>query len=126
MGKISTLVSLFLIISTFKGYAQFFPVDTARLNTAYKELARDTHSLEKQKAFFDAFPSTFDDFFMTYQYIKATGYDLSMYYKGADHIITNFKKARGKISQGGSRYGSCLSGILREGLELIISLIAVT
>ena len=42
-----------------------FPVDTARLNRAYRELCEDPGSLERQKDFFYAFPSTSMEFFIS-------------------------------------------------------------
>jgi hypothetical protein len=84
---LSLLIICFFICSCLKSYSQCFPVDTTRLNTAYRELIEDRNSIEKQKSFLDAFPSSFDDFFKTYQFCPAKGYDLSMYSKGSDHIL---------------------------------------
>ena len=68
------------------GYAQFFPVDTAKLNTAYRELAGNPNTPARQKAFFDAFPSTWREFIMTYQYVPDKNYDLAMYDLAYEHI----------------------------------------
>ena len=87
MRKIICLSVISFFCSILSGFSQFFPVDTAKLNTAYKELLKDRNSDEKQRLFLDAFPSTFDDFNMTYQFCEGKGYDLSMYFKSADHIL---------------------------------------
>ena len=87
MKKIICFSIVYILCSNLNGFSQFFPVDTAKLNTAYKELIKDRNSPEKQQLFLDAFPSTFDDFNMTYQFCEGKGYDLSMYNKGSDHIL---------------------------------------
>ncbi len=87
MRKIICLSIIFLICSTLNGFSQFFPVDTAKLNTAYRALEKDRNSAQKQQRFLEAFPSTFDDFNMTYQYFESKEYDLTMYKKGSDHIM---------------------------------------
>jgi len=86
MKKFICLSMVYYFCLILNGFSQFFPVDTAKLNTAYKELTKERNSLEKQQLFLDAFPSTFDEFKMTYQFCEGKGYDLSMYKKGVDHI----------------------------------------
>ena len=66
--------------------AQYFPVDTAKLNTAYNELMNNPNTLERQKKFFDAFPNTWMEFIMTYQYVPYSKYDLTMYSLAEKHI----------------------------------------
>lgn len=85
--KLLLIVASFCCISVL-GYAQFFPVDTAVLNSAYRELVSKPNTLERQRAFFDAFPSTWREFIMTYQYVPDKKYDLAMYNLAADHIGT--------------------------------------
>lgn len=58
--------------------AQYFPVDTARLNSAYRAIVRGPNTLEKQQDFLAAFPTTYMEFYYTYQYIEGNNYDLAM------------------------------------------------
>lgn len=74
-------------------HAQYFPVDTAKLNSSYRFLMNDPASIKHQKDFFDAFPNTWMEFIMTYQYVPAEEYDLTMYHLADRHIST-----LGKIS----------------------------
>jgi hypothetical protein len=67
-------------------YSQYFPVDTAVLNSAYRELTKNPMSQKCQQAFFDAFPSTWKEFFLTYEYICDESYDLSMYSLAFHHL----------------------------------------
>ncbi|MEE4286196.1 MAG: hypothetical protein V2I31_08615 [Mariniphaga sp.] len=50
-------------------------------------MIKNRNSQKKQQLFIDAFPSTFDEFYMTYRYCPDKGYDLSMYYKATHHIL---------------------------------------
>ena len=84
-NRIFTLLVLFIFVGE-SIYAQFFPVDTTVLNSAYRELIKNPQSTEKQIAFFDAFPSSWDDFRLTYGFFPNTGYDLAMYNIAHDHI----------------------------------------
>ena len=76
------LFTTFLATTT----AQYFPVDTARLNNAYRALLQDPQSQELQLDFFRAFPDNWDDFNSTYKYSDKDGYDLSMYSQAYEHI----------------------------------------
>ena len=76
------LFTTFLATTT----AQYFPVDTARLNNAYRALLQDPQSQELQLDFFRAFPDNWDDFNSTYKYSNKDGYDLSMYSQAYEHI----------------------------------------
>lgn len=87
MEKIKSYTLLFLLLifcASLK--AQYFPIDTMRLNRAYEAFLHEPDSYLKQIAFLDAFPSSFHDFIMVYQFQEGEDYDLTMYYKGADHI----------------------------------------
>ena len=76
-------------------FSQYYPVDTIRLNTAYRELKKNPNSLERQKNFFHAFPSTWMEYIMTYQFMGSTwpyfkdrdskGYDLTLYRLSSEH-----------------------------------------
>ena len=76
------LFATFLATTT----AQYFPVDTARLNNAYRTLLQNTQSMELQQDFFKVFPDNWDDFNSTYKYSNKDGYDLSMYSQAYEHI----------------------------------------
>lgn len=66
--------------------SQFYPVDIVKLNNAYKTLMDHPKSASAQKVYFDAFPSTWEEFIMTYQYIPDKEYDLTMFFKAYDHL----------------------------------------
>lgn len=66
--------------------AQYFPIDTARLNSVYRRLLQNPQSKELQLDFFRAFPENWDDFNSTYRYSDKNGYDLSMYNRAYEHI----------------------------------------
>ena len=66
--------------------AQYFPIDTTRLNKTYWALLQDPQSRELQLDFFRAFPDNWDDFNSTYKYSDKDGYDLSMYNRAYEHI----------------------------------------
>lgn len=73
-----------------KATAQAFPVDTLLLNKAYAELMAHPNDYAKQKAFFDAFPSNWNEFNMLYQFAPSdylySKYDLAMYEVAHKHI----------------------------------------
>ena len=77
---------ILLAIISLECKAQTFAVDTARLNKAYRELMRQPKNIKLQKAYFDAFPNTWNEFISTYQYSPRKGYDLTMYRLAPDHI----------------------------------------
>lgn len=66
--------------------AQYFSIDTTRLNKTYWALLQDPQSRELQLDFFRAFPDNWDDFNSTYKYSDKDGYDLSMYNRAYEHI----------------------------------------
>lgn len=77
-----------LFFTTFfsAAIAQYFPIDTARLNRTYRSLLQDTQSRELQMDFFNAFPNNWYEYYNTYKYCSKEGYDLSMYSKANEHI----------------------------------------
>ncbi len=77
-------VLFFTIASTIT--AQYFPIDTARLNNAYRVLLLNPQSKELQLDFLNAFPRNFQEFNSTYKYCSDEGYDLSMYSIAYKHI----------------------------------------
>ena len=62
------ILILFLVFfSLFKVQPQYF-VDTAKLNQAYRDLERYPRNFDREKAFFNAFPSSWMEFILTYQF----------------------------------------------------------
>ena len=59
---------LFLIVASTTITAQYFPIDTARLNNAYRILLLNPESENLQLDFFKAFPENWNDFNNTYRY----------------------------------------------------------
>jgi uncharacterized protein YfeS len=85
-------ITLFLSLGLlFQAYSQYFPIDTGALNRAYRELIKSPTSRERQMAFFDAFPSTWMEYIMTYQYIPDKKYDLTMCCSLLEHHIQAFE-----------------------------------
>ena len=89
MKKIFALVGMITMFA-LKATAQAFPVDTLLLNKAYAELMAHPNDYAKQKAFFDAFPSNWNEFNMLYQFAPSdylySKYDLAMYEVAHKHI----------------------------------------
>jgi hypothetical protein len=83
LKKIFLIVVVNMGLSVHHSYSQCLLVDTAKLNTAYRELEKNPASNKLQKDFFDAFPSTWMEFVMTYQYIHD---DLTMHFLAEEHI----------------------------------------
>lgn len=77
-NKMLILIILVLSVTT-NAASQTFSVDTAKLNTSFRELVSNPNTLERQKAFFEAYPNTWTEFIMTYQYSSKNNYDLTMY-----------------------------------------------
>jgi len=80
------LTALLFVTLLATASAQYFIIDTLRLNKAYKELMRSPQSPEKQKEFFNAFPHNWAEYYDTYKYCSKRGYDLSMYSKAYEHV----------------------------------------
>lgn len=79
------LITLMLLVSNF-AKSQYYLIDTVKLNSAYTDLIDRPNEIECQKAFFDAFPNSWQMFITTYQFVPDDGYDRSMYYKALEHI----------------------------------------
>ncbi len=82
--KILAFFIVILISNT--AFSQYFPVDTLKLNTAYRDLVNNSNTLERQQKFFDAFPNTWMEFIMTYQFVPNKDYNLTMYHLANKHI----------------------------------------
>jgi hypothetical protein len=80
------IIALISLGFSAQAYAQYFPVDTGELNSAYRALQKNPVSRERQVAFFNAFPSTWMEYIMTYQYMCDKRYDLSMYLLAVNHL----------------------------------------
>ena len=85
MKRIFLTVLLFNLLLTTT-VAQNFIVDTEKLNNAYAALEKEPQNIRRQKDFFSAFPSCWNDFYSTYRYCDKDGYDLSMYNYAYAHI----------------------------------------
>ena len=123
--------TFFLLVALFAtASAQYFPVDTARLNSAYKQLMCSPQSPEKQKEFFDAFPRNWAEYYDMYKYCSKRGYDLSMYSKACEHVCalkncttiddTIFCNRLITLSVGASLDAdapNCLKGLLHSTME---------
>lgn len=70
---------ILLLLAAVHIMAQTFPIDTAKLNSSFRTLVDNPNAVDRQKAFFDAFPNTWNEFIMTYQYVPDANYDLTMY-----------------------------------------------
>ena len=55
-------------IATANLYAQYFMADTVKLNATYRELLKHPESKEAQMAYFEAFPNTWMEYIVTYQF----------------------------------------------------------
>ena len=72
------LALILLVTTILTATAQYFPVDTARLNNAYRAIVKGGNTIEKQQEFLEAFPTTYMEFYYTYQYFEDDNYNLSM------------------------------------------------
>lgn len=86
MKKITLAILFFTLVSFSSVKAQSFTVDTFKLNNAYRELIKSPNNLERQKAFFEAFPSTWKEYINLYDYVSKEGYDLTMYNLAYNHV----------------------------------------
>ena len=56
-------------IATANLYALYFMADTVKLNATYRELLKHPESKEAQMAYFEAFPNTWMEYIVTYQFV---------------------------------------------------------
>lgn len=66
--------------------AQYFPVDTARLNKAYRTLEQGNRTAETEMEFLEAFPTTWLEFYMTYSCVYDEKNNFSMCDMCSEHI----------------------------------------
>ena len=92
MCNMKRFLSFLLFVALFVSSvsAQYFPVDTARLNSAYRELVSGNRTLESETEFLEAYPTTWLEFYMTYSYVDDENYDYSMCKMCCEHISTLF------------------------------------
>ena len=80
------LLTLLLAVLFTTARAQYFPIDTARLNNAYEALSLNPQSYDRQMEFFEAFPNNWYEYYGTYRYCDKKDYDLSMYDIASEHV----------------------------------------
>ena len=78
--------TLLLIAFFTTAKAQYFPVDTARLNKAYRTLKKGERTAQTEQEFLEAFPTTWLEWTMTYCYVWDNNYDISMSQMLCEHI----------------------------------------
>ena len=78
--------TLLLIAFFTTAKAQYFPVDTARLNKAYRTLKKGERTAQTEQEFLEAFPTTWLEWTMTYCYVWDDNYDISMSQMCCEHI----------------------------------------
>lgn len=71
---------------TLNSSAQYFLTDTAKLNSAYRQLIKHHEIKENEQDFFDAFPGRWREYINLYDYHDADRYDLTMYHLCPDHV----------------------------------------
>lgn len=67
-------------------FAQYFPVDTAKLNNAYRHLLEEPNNLEAHETYFKIFPGSWKEYEMTYQILPYDNYDSSMHSVAYKHL----------------------------------------
>ena len=88
MKKKFISLMLFGLLCTGQMHAQYFPVDTLKLNSAFRELQNKPNTPERQKAFFDAFPRNWNEYIMLFQYYSDKKYDSSMSRLSGEYVDT--------------------------------------
>ena len=81
---------MLLLTVLFAAKAQYFPIDTARLNNAYMALINGERTAENEMEFLEAYPTTWLEFYMTYSYVDDEEYDIGMSQLCTEHITTLF------------------------------------
>lgn len=85
-----TLIALLFSALSATTQAQYFPIDTARLNNAYRTLTNGERTAENEMEFLEAYPTTWLEFYMTYSYVYDEEYDIGMSQLCTEHITTLF------------------------------------
>ena len=76
---------------TIQVHAQKFKVDTLALNAAYREIVDSPNTLERQKAYLNAFPKNWTEYINLYGYSSEKDYDLTMYHLASKqmHVLNH-------------------------------------
>ena len=77
MKRFAFTLTLLTLLATY-ATAQYYPVDTAKLNKAYDALMKKPRTANIEKEYLEAFPTTWMEFYMTYQYINDENYSTKM------------------------------------------------
>ena len=85
--KRTLFFTLFFIVA-FTTTAQYFPVDTAKLNNAYRTLERGIRTPKTEMEFLDAYPTTWLEFYMTYSCLYDEKNNYLMCDMCTEHITT--------------------------------------
>ena len=83
-----TLLLFATFLSTIT--AQYFPIDTARLNSAYRAIISGERNIKTEMEFLETYPTTWLEFYMTYNYVDDKEYDIEMSQLCTEHISTLF------------------------------------
>lgn len=81
---------MLLLTVLFAAKAQYFPIDTARLNNAYRAIISGERNIKSEIEFLEAYPTTWLEFYMTYSYVEDEEYDMEMSQLCTEHISTLF------------------------------------
>lgn len=80
------LIYLLLLVFLFKpATAQYYPLDTLKLNKAYNAIINGNNTLERQIEFLKAFPSTWLEYTLTYLYSPDKKFDNKMSQLATEH-----------------------------------------
>lgn len=83
-------LTILLLTAVFAAEAQYFPIDTARLNNAYRSIISGERNIKTEMEFLEAYPTTWLEFYMTYSYVDDEEYDIEMSQLCTEHISTLF------------------------------------
>lgn len=73
--KKSAFLIIFAVLTSIGANAQYYIIDTLKLNSSYRALTADPDNPAKQMAFFEAFPASWSEYSTTY--IQPFAYDRS-------------------------------------------------
>ena len=85
---------MLLLTVLFAAKAQYFPIDTARLNSAYRAIISGERNIKTEMEFLETYPTTWLEFYMTYNYVDDKEYDIEMSQLCTEHISTLFGLSR--------------------------------
>lgn len=86
-----SLLAMSMLFLCGKSYSQCVPVDTVALKQSLARLHQSNFSPTDERAFFDVFPKTWDEFYLTYGWLPPYEANMQKYY--LDHL-----SAFGKLS----------------------------